>query len=172
MSYTQFLGAEFLNGRSRAAFRAASISVSIGSWTPVVSIRPKTAVASLIIFDLVHSVSADAVNEAPWSWGLFLNPTIGGTDAASWVDLNNSNAQYDVSRTNLNTITAGTLLAAGSLGANNTSNQVSPSSFPYISVAEPIALGVAPSTKNQIVLAAYADSTVNFRGALNWREKL
>lgn len=46
-------------------------------------------------------------------WSLLWNPTVGGTDNASWVSVANSAIEYDISRDNTNPLTGGRQLAGG-----------------------------------------------------------
>lgn len=88
-------------------------------YTPIISIRLKSAQVSTRINPT--SVDIFATSADNYEWRLFLNPTIAGTDAVSWVDVTNSSLQYDVSRDNTNTLTGGYVVAGGYGSSTNQS---------------------------------------------------
>lgn len=78
---------------------------------PLLSIRLKSTHLGATV--IPQNFSVFIATTASFRWMLLLNPTIAGVDAASWTDLANSSIQYDISRTNVNTLTGGVLLDSG-----------------------------------------------------------
>jgi hypothetical protein len=52
-----------------------------------------------------------------------MNPTIAGVDVASWTAVTNSALEFDVSRTNANTVSGGYRLAGGYAASTNQARQ-------------------------------------------------
>jgi hypothetical protein len=92
----------------------AGVGIALASqdlYTPVLSIRLKsTHIGTRISPMLVELLATTALN---YEWALFMNPTIAGADAVSWTAITNSALEYDVSRTNVNTVSGGYRLAGG-----------------------------------------------------------
>lgn len=78
---------------------------------PVISIRLKSTHPHVKI--RILDVSILITTNTNYEWALFLNPTKAGADAASWVNVTNSSIQYDISRTNANTLTDGYKIDGG-----------------------------------------------------------
>lgn len=78
---------------------------------PLISLRLKSTHLGATIIPIKFSVFTSTT--ASFRWMLLLNPTVGGVDAASWTDVTNSALQYDVSRTNVNTLSGGTQIDSG-----------------------------------------------------------
>lgn len=84
---------------------------------PIISMRLKSganlaASISQLRLSIINTTNAD------FRWALYLNPTIGGTDAASWINLTNSSVEYDISRNNTNILSGGTLIDSGYSAVN------------------------------------------------------
>jgi hypothetical protein len=99
------------------------------TYTPIISIRLKSnsnigtipdvnAFTSKVIIESIDIFSTSNIN---YEWKLFLNPTIGGTDNANWVNLDHTSIQYDISRNNTNLLTDGFIISGG---YSSSSNQV------------------------------------------------
>ena len=71
-------------------------------WTPLVSLRLKSDARCTRV--KAEDISVILTSTTNYEWGLFLNPTIAGTDAASFADITNSALQKDVTRNNTNTL--------------------------------------------------------------------
>lgn len=52
-------------------------------------------------------------------WVLIINPTVAGVDAARWQDITDSALQYDISRTDVNTVSGGYKVGGGYLASTN-----------------------------------------------------
>jgi hypothetical protein len=89
-------------------------------YTPVIGIRLKATHIGTRISPI--AVELLATTNTNYEWAVFLNPTIAGTDAASWQDVTNSALQFDVARTNANTVSGGYRIAGG-YGASTTQNR-------------------------------------------------
>jgi hypothetical protein len=81
------------------------------TYTPILSVRLKESHIGTRVSPL--QIDVMATTNTNYEWRLFLNPTIAGTDTADWTDVTNSALQFDISRTNLNLITGGTVVAGG-----------------------------------------------------------
>lgn len=73
--------------------------------TPVLSVRLKATRPCTRIN--IGDVSVLLTTNTNFEWAVFLSPTIAGSDAASWQNIDNSALQYDISRTNANTVSGG-----------------------------------------------------------------
>jgi hypothetical protein len=78
-------------------------------YTPLISLRLKSNGKCTRIWP--QDLSVHLTSNDNFEWVLFLNPTIAGTDNASWSDVTNSSLQIDTSRTNANTLTWGFKIA-------------------------------------------------------------
>jgi len=97
-----------------------AMNTTSGLYTPLVSIRLKSGqIGARINPEEVNAFVT--TSNVDFHWKLILNPTIAGTDNASWTSIANSSIEYDISRDNTNTVTGGYELADGYGG---TSNQV------------------------------------------------
>lgn len=136
---------------------------------PLVSVRLRAdRLAGTII---VNSGSLFCVSTANYLWTLRLNPTIAGTDQASWVQIGgNSSAEYDVSRDNTNTVTGGTVLTSG-YGADT--NQAIGQLILNLNSAVRPGAGIA-GARDELVLCVQnlSSGTESYFAALNWKEPL
>jgi hypothetical protein len=116
-------------------------------YTPVLSIRLKsTHIGTRISPMLVEILATSALN---YEWALFMNPTIAGADAVSWTAVTNSALEFDVSRTNANTVSGGYRLAGGYGATTATSRpNVSGTASSYLTIGSNI-----DSSVDQLVLA-------------------
>ena len=89
-------------------------------WYPILSLRLKSGTNGIIRY---KSASIVTVQNGYWAWGLFLNPTIAGTDNASWVGVTDSALEYDQSRTSANSLADDKerILVGGFVAAQNRS---------------------------------------------------
>jgi len=80
-------------------------------YTPIISVRLKAGAEMVKI----NPIGADILltSNINYEWRLYLNPTIAGTDTASWVGVDNSGLEYDISRTATNLVSGGFVLAGG-----------------------------------------------------------
>lgn len=120
---------------------------------------------------LPQTISILCTTSAAYLWTLRLNPTIAGTDNASWANVGgNSCAEYDVSRTSANTVTGGTILASGYKETTNQST--GPSSISLNSAVRP-GIGI-DGTQDELVVCIQLVSAVseNFLAAINWQEPI
>lgn len=129
---------------------------------PLIAIRYQTGRTMIPVGLLDFSVSTATATFAAF---LILNPTVTGT-ALSFTPLANSALEYDISRTNGTTVSAGTSIYA-SVGISNKSSAInlqSPSDTSFGStiagVSDILVLGVQRLT----------GTTEAFYGAINWRE--
>jgi len=141
----------------------ALASVDNAALYPLVSIRLDNTKPGATITPAQLSVLATTAG-VDFKWALVLNPTIGGSDAASWTSIPNSAVQYDVSRTITNTVTGGTVIASGygNDAAAITAN---------FSTVLTLGLSIA-GVSDQFVLAVQkiGAGTDSFVGAISWRE--
>jgi len=133
---------------------------------PLISIRHKLGAYGYQILPQFLDVLCTSSN-ATFKWALILNPTIAGTDAASWVDVTGSAVQYDASRTLLNYLTGGTTIVSG-YGSQKVTTSTS-------LVQGILTLGTTiAGVRDELVLAVQkvgsGGSTDEFIGSLNWKE--
>lgn len=159
----QQIGSVFSIDRGVSAFSTGNNT----SVHPVLSIRKKSAYKGAVI-ELSNFATLDSSNgTALYRYAIILNPTIAGTDNASWTSLTNSAIEYDVSRDNTNTLSGGTVVFSGYTAGNQASVSESLSS--------PLRLGFdLAGNADEFVLAMQNVSASNntFLGSLTWRELL
>lgn len=97
---------------------------SAGDFVPLISLRLKSTHLNAAV--IPTAINVHSPTSANFLWRLYLNPTIAGTDAASWVPLANSAVEYDISRTNTNLISGGTVLFSDYGGGGVPGGQGSP----------------------------------------------
>jgi hypothetical protein len=85
-------------------------SVLSGSYTPILSLRLNSSKLGTHVVPIMSSVLC--TTNTNFRWALLRNPALSGSDNASWQNVPNSNAQYDVSRTNT-ILSEGTVLYSG-----------------------------------------------------------
>jgi hypothetical protein len=148
-------------GVTRAADRGVTLLATNNTKRPLISLRLKSVSTRATLFPTF--LSALASTSANFRWELVLNPTITGGTAASWTAVNDSIAEYDISRTG--TVSGGHLIASGYTSARIDSIQTPLTTF----------LGVAADVdgvRDELILAVQCFSGVSedFYGSLNWLE--
>ena len=148
-----------------AADRGASglASIDNANLYPLVSIRLDVTRPGATVHPESISVATNTAG-TKFKWALVVNPTIGGSDAASWTAITGSAVQYDVSRTISNTITGGTVIASG-YGTDGSSVVEDLSTI--------LSLGISlTNVSDELVLAVQKLGGGNdtFFGAIGWRE--
>jgi hypothetical protein len=136
---------------------------------PVLSLRLRADRPGGSIF--LESLSIVCQTKGWYRWSIILNPTIGGTDQASWTNVGgNSAVQYDISRDDTNTLTGGTTLETGYRGDDNVAS--GGASIPLGGAVRP-GIGI-DGTQDEIILAVQTTpaSDEAYFGSLNWREPL
>lgn len=159
-------------GISLAVDRGKSpITVPSGSLCPIISTRvsPNDGGAAITPSD----IQLLCTTNASFRWALYLNPTIAGTDNADWQTIENTSLQFDISRTNTNTLTGGTMLASGyapSVAAGGASTE----SAINVAIGEaPFLLGCdIDNNPDELVLAVETLESGNevFYGSIQMRE--
>jgi hypothetical protein len=129
--------------RNGTAFTLAAQEV----YSPVISLRLKQShIGTRISPVQVEIMATGSVN---YEWRLLLNPTIAGTDTASWIPNSNSAVEYDISRTNLNVVTGGHILSGGyGASTNQSRSQITGITRSYLSIGTNIA-----NESDELVLA-------------------
>lgn len=161
-------GGQLINGIARSVSRGNTpITVSSANLVPILSIRTKAGLEFTTVNIL--SLEAATTDAAYFRWALVLNPTLNGSDSASWVALANSAIEYDISRTATNYITAGTIIDEGYVSNQARHTAIKPSSF--------LGLGkrlLGSSPKDQFVLAVQSvtGNNNNYYGALQFEESV
>lgn len=153
-------------GFSHVADRGISplLNVNNAQLYPLVSVRIKSSGIGTQIQPQFIDIFCTSSN-ANFYWQLIINPTIAGVDGASWTSINNSNAEYDVSRGLTNYVTGGYVLASGyaaqkvaTLGTVVNGNFLLGSNI--------------DGSTDEIVLAVqkFGGGSDNFVGAITWTE--
>jgi hypothetical protein len=114
-------------------------------------------------------VSVILTSNADFRWALVLNPTIAGTDAASFTPINNSAVEYDISRDNTNKLTGGEEIATGYVDKGQKTEIQSTINDEIFKLGKFI-----DGTRDELVLAVQpvVGSNENFYGSIGWRERL
>lgn len=81
------------------------------TYTPIISYRLKSDRLGARVIPL--KISTLLTSTTNFEWRLYFNPTIDGIDAVNWQNVSNSSLQYDISRTNLNSVSGGIIIAGG-----------------------------------------------------------
>lgn len=159
-------------GLLRSANRLATpISITNGNGiVPLISIRLKSDYVGATILPVDFTVISQASTN--YLWELILNPTIAGTDNASWTPMSNSAIEYDISRTTANSITGGTVIKSGYVvGQGNTVSTANSGELRSLLVMS----ADISNTPDQLVLAVRrleSGGGVNYYGSMSWRELL
>lgn len=159
-------GGQEATGPIFSADRGASIFTTSNTTNvqPILSIRPKSTRLGATI--TILNVEVMTTTATAFRWGLRLNPTIAGSDAASWVSDANSCIEYDISRTNANTLSGGTLIASGYV--SNQSRSISVPGNNTVSLGSDI-----DGVVDQLVLNVYSvpSQAASYYGEITWREQ-
>lgn len=155
-------------GTTRGADRGVvPVSTSVGI-TPVLSIRLNPTYIGTIITPSDFSIISTANDD--FRWGLYLNPTISGSDNVAWISLSGSAVQYDISRNGNNNLSSGTLLRSGYVpagqggAASNAVREAVNSSFFLGS-------DIDGNTDELVLAVENVDvGAKNYLGSLGWRE--
>lgn len=123
-----------------------SIGVTSSNLVPVISLRARTGFEWNNI--LIDTIDVLTTTKNPFEWQLILNPTIAGVDAASWVPVLSSTAEYDISRTEANFVTAGIVLDGGYVSDTVKGIVAKPSTF--LGIGKPL---LPSSPKDEYVIA-------------------
>lgn len=146
----------------------SAISINaVNVWIPLISLRLKSGHEGVTVLPISLNVVYDGTSI--YEMALFINPTIAGTDAVSWVSKANSAIEYDISRDNTNLLTGGTDIAGTIVEQTNQSV-----TFP-ISLNNLLTIGQAiDGTKDELVFAIrkISGATANAYASIMWRELL
>ena len=131
---------------------------------PLISFRLRSGWEGLSAIPI--SVSIISSTNANFRWFMIRNPTIAGTDAASWQTKTESGLQYDISRDNTNKLSGGHVITAryAPNAADVANEEVISTLLPgvdYAGVPDEFVLGV------QNVFASTAET---YLAAVNWQE--
>lgn len=157
------------NGIDRAADRGTTGFSAAGNTTiqPVISIRCKAGSES--ITSKLNQISIIVTTSTDFRWALYLNPTIAGTDNASWTSTGTQSAtEYDISRTSANTLSAGELIKSGYVETGG-QDQID------IEISSPLHLGRAiDGTLDEFVLGIQdlSGTAETYYASINWKELL
>jgi hypothetical protein len=134
---------------------------------PLVTIRLQDSKKDISVTPV--NISVILTSNADYRWILLVNPTVAGTDAASFVPLSNSAIEYDISRDNTNKLTGGEEIGTGYIDKGQKA-QISSAIEDAI-----FRLGVAiDGTPDELILAVQpvVGANENFYGSITWREFL
>lgn len=156
-------GGYSFNGVAFAVDRGITSRTVGTTLIPLVSIRLQSA----YIRSTLSNFSVDVCNtgNSIYKWALFLNPTITGGNAASWVTVGNSYAEYDISATG--TVSGGMLIHSGyGSGQGSVRGAVNQEVNTPMIVAADIS-----GTSDILVLAAQVTTgTDAMFGGIGWKE--
>ena len=149
-----------------AADRGPNLQSGIDSSAlyPLISLRLKSGSLTTNVLPRLIDVLT-TTNNATFRWALVLNPTINGSDAASWVPVTSSSVEYDVSRTITNSLSGGIVLRSGyASNASQLEEALVDSAFAFGAEVD--------GTRDQLVLAVQTvgGGTNAFVGSITWRE--
>lgn len=116
-TFTVICGTVVSEGAQRPVGSTRSISrggteienLDTGNIYPLISFRLKPTHLGVTVAFIEYQALATSVSDA-FETIIYFNPTFNGTDQVSWVNVDNSALQYDVSRDITNTISGGTIL--------------------------------------------------------------
>jgi hypothetical protein len=136
---------------------------------PIIGIRLKSGYIGSTIFPADFSIACGS--STTYLWQLILNPTVAGVDAASWTDLTNSAIQYDISRTNANSLSGGVVIKSGYVvGQGNNVSSANAGDLKSLLVMS----ADINNVPDELILAVQridtGGSNVDYYGSLSWRE--
>lgn len=155
-------------GRTIGIGRGATIfdAVGTGDTCALLSLRLKSTHIGASIIPI--SLNIVCTTSANFQWSLIMNPTVAGTDQASWVGITNSAVEYDISRDNTNTLSSGNVLATGYVTQSSDEIQ--------LSLQPTLLLGSAiDGTRDELILAVTSltgGGGEDFYASMNVRELL
>lgn len=155
-------------GIVRSVSRGASVFDAANNTTvqPILSIRLKSGYIGATVEPLSISVLT-ATTSVEFRYVLIYNPTIGGTDNASWVPVTNSAVEYDISRDSTNTLSGGAEVFEGY--ASDVISGVT------LDIETKLRLGsTIDGTRHEFVLGVQTvdGASEDYLGAITWRELL
>ena len=156
-------GGYSFNGLAFSADRAMTSQTVGTSLIPLVSVRLQSSYIRSTLSNF--AVNICNTGNSIYRWGLFLNPTITGGVAASWVPVSNSYAERDIAMTG--TVSSGIMIHSGyGAGQGNIRVGVSEEVNTPMIVAADIA-----GTSDMLVLAAQVSAnTDTMYGSISWKE--
>jgi hypothetical protein len=160
-------GGQEATGITRSASRGASVFQTQNDTDiyPLITIRLKAGREDISVSPV--NISAILTSNADYRWVLIVNPTVAGTDAASFVSVSNSSVEYDISRDNTNKLTGGEEIATGYIDKGQKA-QISSAIEDAIFKLGSSITGV----RDELVLAVQPviGANENFFGSITWRE--
>lgn len=157
------------SGDIHAADRGSTgISFNSGSAVPVISLRINSnRKGTNLIIDKISLLCSTGAN---FRYGLYLNPTISGSDGANWQSVSGSNIQFDISRNSTNIVSQGILLRSGYAS----SQAGSEANLSELDLRSEFLLGQRnlSGTMDELVVAVehFEAGSETFLSAINWRE--
>jgi hypothetical protein len=158
------LGATLSADRGATVFTTASTT----DLYSLIGIRLKAGYVGATIHPTDFSVLD--TSSTNFRWALILNPTVAGSDAASWVSVPNSAIEYDISRDSTNNLSGGIVLAsgyAGGAGGPVKTAEIEKALRSGLVVSADIA-----GNRDELVLAVQnlVAGAETYYGGLSWRE--
>lgn len=156
-------------GVVRSADRGASkMTSSNNDVRALISIRLKATHKGANVFPINFSILAGVYGGIDSRWLLMFNPSVGGTDQASWTSVSNSSVEYDISRDATNPLSGGTVITSGYFNDLNplaafTSDTTLRLGFSILGVPDEIVLAVGKVD---------GGGTEEYFGGITWRELL
>jgi hypothetical protein len=137
-----------------------------GVYYPLISLRIQSSYPSIEIFP--SSFSVICVSNSYFEVILLINPTVNGTDNASWVQIGNSALEYDISRDNDNDLTFNDGQVISSIYGTNALDKVNQDLESFWSIGSSI-----DGTPDEFVLAVAninQGRTETYFASLNFKE--
>lgn len=136
-------------------------------WYPILSIRLKSTHQSATIEPTF--ISVNSLSATDYEIAIIINPTINGVDNASWVGINNSAVEYDISRNTTNFITGGFITSIVNVTQTVQAGNFDLGFDTILTIGSDIS-----GNSDEFVLCVKrvtgGPSSSNFLGTLNWRE--
>jgi len=152
----------------------ASATGSVGQYGSILSIRGKTGLGEIRLYEIIPAIACTTNNILGEKWALLLDPTI-TNNSPTWVDVPGSKLQSCISRTNTSVVTGGIVLASGQYGVSasvSTSYKGTTMLTGIGAFGKIIMTEANGTTQHEVVLASTSGTTSNYiTGALSWKEK-
>lgn len=161
-------GGDLLQGALRSVSRGnVVLSNTAVELVPLISIRSRTGFEFSTID--INSLNVITISNAAFRWALILNPTIAGVDPAVWTPVPSSAVEFDIARTQANTLTGGIVIEEGY--SSDQQRLVEARLTSYLGIGKRL---LPSSPKDQMVLAVQniGGNNMSYYGALRYQESV
>jgi hypothetical protein len=135
---------------------------------PLISVRLNSNFQATVVYP--NDFAVLNTSNADFRWALYLNPSVTGSDNASWTTVSGSSIEYDINRNSTNYLSGGVMIRSGYVPGGQ--NAKASNAF-----ADALESGFfigfdVDGNSDELVLAVQVleDGVANFYGSFGWRE--